>query len=137
MTVNKLAVHLMVFSLIFIEGCIILPVGHNTLGKEIRDEDLAFIELGVTTKNDIVERFGEQYVFLEEHKVIAYHWTSATEFMWIVIGPGVGADFGHAGTYRQGYAVYVLFDSDGHVKRFQRMQLPDKGLSVEEWLDRE
>jgi hypothetical protein len=136
MTVNRLSVSLMVLTLLVIGGCLILPVGHKTTGQDIRDADLAFIELGVTTKSQIVERLGEIFASFEEHNVIAYFWFTKTEFIWVVIGAGA-AGAGHVGSYRQNYAVYIQFDSNEKVKRFQRMQVPDKGLSVEEWLTRE
>jgi hypothetical protein len=45
----------------------------------------------------------------------------------------------HAETriYRQDYALYIEFDYNDRVRRFQPMMIPKNGLSVMEWLDRE
>jgi hypothetical protein len=117
MTVNRLSVSLMVLTLLVIGGCLILPVGHKTTGQDIRDADLSFIELGVTTKSQIVERLGKIFASFEEHNVIACFWFTKTEFIWVVIGAGAaGAE--DVGSYRQNYAVYIQFDSNEKVKRF-------------------
>lgn len=134
MTVNRLPVHFMALSLLLIGGCLVLPVGQRYIPSEIRASDLEFIKLGVTTKSEVVERVGEGR-FWEEHNVIAYHWASETDLLYIIGTMGGGTAGGY--TYRQNYAVYIPFDSSNHVKRFQRMQVPDKGLSVKEWIDRE
>jgi len=62
MTLNRLTVCLIVLRLLLLEGCII-PVGQDTIGKVIGDADLAFIELGVTTKSEVVERLGNDSLF--------------------------------------------------------------------------
>jgi hypothetical protein len=133
MAVNRPSLWLMVFILFFIPSCCLIPVGHSSYGRAFYDQDLTFIKLGVTTKSEIVERLGEGF-YSEEYNVITYNWKSTTDFIWFVpVGYGPGGDW----TYRQNYGLYVQFDSNGHVKRFQRMQLPDNGLTIKEWLDRE
>ena len=117
MTVSRLTVHLMVLSPLLIAGCII-PVEHAeySTGKEIRDEDLAFIELGVTTKSEIVERLGEPHNFVEEQNVFTYLWTNKTLF---IVATPIGAGDGDRITND---AVCVQFDSNDHVKRFKQIR---------------
>ena len=59
MLANRLIAFLLVLSLLLIDGCLFLPVGHRAIPKEIYEADLAFIKLGITTKAEITERLGE------------------------------------------------------------------------------
>ena len=114
---NRLVTCLIVLSLLLVGGCIIIPLGTDTIGKEIGDEDLAFIELGVTTKSEIVERLGEPHNFVEEQNVFTYLWTNKTLF--IVATPIVAGD----GDRITNDAVCVQFDSNDHVKRFKQIRV--------------
>jgi outer membrane protein assembly factor BamE (lipoprotein component of BamABCDE complex) len=122
----------MVLGMLLIGGCI--PVGRDTVGKQISEADLGFIELGVTTKSEVVERLGEPYLFVEKHNVFYYHWRIRTDYV-------VPVAFGTA--FRQDhYAVYVQFDSNDHVKRFKRVQEPNKQFpnpeeNLKDWLTSE
>ena len=135
MTLNRLTVCLIVLRLLLLEGCII-PVGQDTIGKVIGDADLAFIEIGVTTKSEVVERLGNDYLFFKEHNLFYYWWYDKTGFVWFI--PMGAADWpGGDKTYRQIYAVYVQFDSSDHVKRFQRVKESHEDIptNVKEWLE--
>jgi hypothetical protein len=135
MTANRLTVYLMVLSLLLLGGCFI-PVGHSeySTGKEIRDEDLAFIELGVTTKSEIVERLGENYIFVEEDNVLYYWWVTQSKYGIVFLYPILTAgDLGNL----QNYSVYVQFDSSDHVKRFKRVQGKDFKTTQKEWRELE
>jgi len=113
---NRLVTCLIVLSLLLVGGCIIIPLGTDTIGKEIGDEDLAFIELGVTTKSEIVERLGEPHNFVEEQNVFTYLWTNKTLF---IVATPIGAGDGDRITND---AVCVQFDSNDHVKRFKQIR---------------
>ena len=114
---NRLVTCLIVLSLLLVGGCIIIPLGTDTIGKEIGDEDLAFIELGVTTKSEIVERLGEPHNFVEEQNVFTYLWTNKTLF---IVATPIGAGDGDRITND---AVCVQFDSNDHVKRFKQIRV--------------
>ena len=92
MTLNRLTVCLIVLRLLLLEGCII-PVGQDTIGKVIGDADLAFIELGVTTKSEVVERLGNDYLFLKSTISFIIGGTTRPDSFglspWVrLIGPG-------------------------------------------------
>jgi hypothetical protein len=126
----------MVLGLLLIAGCILIPIGQSgyTIGKEIRDEDLAFIELGVTTKSEIVERLGENYIFVEEDKVLYYWWVTQSKYGIVILYPILtGGDLGNL----QNYSVYVQFDSDDHVKRIGKLKGKDFKTAQKEWRDSE
>lgn len=129
---NRSPLLLMVLCLLLIGGCIILPVGHGTfIGKEIRDTDLAFMRVGFTTKSEVVENLGKG-LFWEEHNILAYYWAKESTFGWAAVGGTSGKK-----TFREDYVLYVQFDSNDRVKRFQRLpQAKDvKTVDVKEWVD--
>jgi hypothetical protein len=103
--------------------------------KKFTDADLAFIEVGVTTKSEAIERLGEG-LYYEAYNVISYRWATFNKFFWAGVAPA-GISPTSAMTYKQLYTLFAQFDSNDRVKRFQRMREPDKGLSVKEWLERE
>jgi len=105
------------------------------MGKGFTDADLAFIEVGVTTKSEVIERLGEG-LFYEAYNVISYRWATFNKFFWAGVAPA-GISPTSTMTYKQLYTLFAQFDSNERVKRFQRMREPDKGLSGKEWLERE
>ena len=141
MTVNRLTVCLMVLSLLLIAGCILIPTRHSgyTIGKVIGDEDLAFIELGVTTKSEVVERLGENYIFVEEDNVFYYYWITnhGTDFLFIGVGAGAAMIDGFTYKNLENGSVYVKFDSDGHVKKLGKLKGKDFTTAQKEWREPE
>ena len=62
-------------------GCLVPAVGHKVIsGTEIRPEQLAFIEDGVTTRGEITERFGEPWAWYPDLHVCVYFWETASGY---------------------------------------------------------
>lgn len=57
-------------------ACIPIPIPADevTSGYEISEEEVLFIESGVTTKQQVLERLGDPSVIWEDERVVAYNW---------------------------------------------------------------
>jgi outer membrane protein assembly factor BamE (lipoprotein component of BamABCDE complex) len=90
-------------SLVVFNGCAHKAIRHGT---EITDDEVAQIQDGKTTKDEIYLMFGEPKKILEDGRVFVYNWVrgSKTSFM----GLGAGTAYGHS--------LIITFDQSNIVK---------------------
>lgn len=106
--------------LIVFAGCAIIPTPEHGLiegrGK-INKSDITFLTVGKTTKEDVLLRFGEPDMVLQDQRILIYHWKVIHGY-WIVAGPCPGC--GDLGPISKDYSVMLEFDEQGRLKRFER-----------------
>jgi len=126
----------LLISALFAQGCVPIPIptGEDEVlfGRQVTEQQLAFIRPGVTSKSEIIEHLGEPNVFWEDERIFAYNWA----MRWRVAGNVVYLfPFPpHIGTH---YVLLIRFDPSDRVERFEitkpRSWLP--GGSYGEHLD--
>lgn len=92
-------------------GCVIIPTPESGLlagrGK-VEEADIAFLKVGVTTREDVLLRFGEPDAVLYDQRILAYYWTVSVGY---IIVYNAGADIPK-------YYLFILaFDDAGLLKR--------------------
>ena len=73
-------------------GCLIAPVpafGRKTVdGTRIHKEDVAFLQPGRTTREELVKRFGEPWAHYRDVEVMVYYWDVRKGYwVWGIIIP--------------------------------------------------
>lgn len=102
-------------------GCIPLPEHGLLAGRGKVDEaDIAFLKIGVTTREDVVLRFGEPDIILFEQRILAYYWT---------VSVGVFAGQYTAGDIPRDHIFMLEFDEEGLLNR--------AGLNASGWIKKE
>lgn len=98
-------------ALFLASGCMIIPTPESGLlagrGK-IEKADIAFLKAGVTTREEVLLRFGEPDAVLQDQRILAYCW--AVSVGYIIIH--------NAGAEIPKYYLFLLeFDDKGLLKR--------------------
>ena len=116
-----------------VNGCI-LPIPmpeHNILiGRgEIDETDRAFLQVGTTSREDVLLRFGEPDATLCNERVLAYYWTVARGYT-VVGAPGYAA----ASTWRTQRIFMLEFDDRVKLKRFEELKIKSDLTSFDAYL---
>ena len=100
-----------------------IPVTPETVaGTDIQKEATMFLQIGMTTREEILERFGEPDWTFDDIGIIAYCWSKHQWDLWVTAGAeGDKFEFG------KNYLMLFLFDSDLKVSGIlQIIFLPDE-----------
>ncbi len=112
--VRGLFMHLACLILVSVPGCIIIPMPEHDLlagrGK-IGEEDIAFLKIGETSREDVVLRFGEPDVILFDQRILAYSWAVSVGYAAVFAPGGGGAPLG------KHYLFMLEFDDEGKLRR--------------------
>jgi hypothetical protein len=98
-------------------GCIVIPTPEHGLlaGRgEIKESDIAFLSVSKTTREDVLLRFGEPDLVLQDQRILIYHWKVAHGY-WFISGYYSGA----GGTIPKDYLFMLEFNKEGRLKRFE------------------
>lgn len=124
-------------------GCaaVIVPVPENEVlsGREITNENLAFIKQGVTSRNEVIQELGPPAMDFKELRATAYSWEVLGYYMPWVIGGGLSGAGGVAKIGKP-YALLIAFDKDDHVSKFEikeRWPLDTLRSHAVKWIKRE
>jgi hypothetical protein len=105
-------------------GCIIIPTPESVLleGRGVIEEaDGAFLAAGEVRREDVLLRFGEPDLVVDEDRVLAYHWARAQG--WLFVGAYPGGAVMPIPKHR--YLV-LEFDPAGLLQRYEFLdKLPD------------
>ena len=131
---------LLLVLLVFIsplEGCLFIPTfGDEVFGKRIKHDQLQFIELGVTTKKEILERLGLEYYFCADENIMVYSWRMRVAVVpWMIAG-GYSMTGGIEEIWTK-YDLFIQLDEYDRVRRFERKQNESgKGIlnRIQDWL---
>ena len=105
-------------------GCAILPFPTKehglTSGRgQILPEELASLEKGKTTREEVLLRYGEPSLVLNDQKILVYKWmVLAGGYVWVVVIPPFGGAVG-GGDIPKEYVVTLEFDGEGRLVRFE------------------
>jgi hypothetical protein len=98
-------------------GCVIIPTPEHGLlegrGK-IDAADIAFLRQGETRREEVVLRFGEPDLILDQDAILVYRWEVSHGY-WFVGGQGGAA----GGPIGKTYLFMLEFDAGGRLKRFE------------------
>lgn len=132
----------MVLALAYVSsGCVLLLTPEHGLrsGRGVISEgDLAFLEEGQTTREQVLLRFGAPAATLNGERVLLYHWQVVRGYLaWFLACDRPCGAPPTAGARRipKDYLILLEFNDDGRLKRFERTS-PRWFESVEKHVDR-
>jgi len=97
-------------------GCIIIPVPEREVlaGHKITDENTAFIQPGITTRNDVMRGLGQPSLEFEDQRIVAYTWEMFMGyFAWGAWFQNWNIEMGKP------YVLLIAFDGNDRVVRFE------------------
>ena len=128
---------ILILVVIWASACIAIPFPADevTSGHEISEEEVLFIESGVTTRQQVLERLGDPSVIWEDERVVAYNWEHVGWRMAIVAAAG-GTGVGGVLDVTTPHALVIQFDEADRVKKFERTTIPplSYGPFLREWV---
>ena len=109
-------------------GCILIPVtnqGTVLYGREFNQSQLDFIEINVTTKEEVIKQLGKPDWNYDQ--IIAYHWSKYYEFFVIdiVYGPE-----GFTKLFKN-HSLIIKFDECNHFLCYNITEIPHHKLFSE------
>lgn len=136
MRITRTAMFLFVAGVVF--GCVPIPSHEVTSGREISDEDVLFLEQGLSTKGHVLERLGDPSIIWGDENLFAYRW-DVVELMvaWIAVAPGAYDATAGVVDVPSKYLLLIQFDEADRVKHFERTKLPtfmSIGDFLREWV---
>ena len=124
------------------QACIPIPTGEDKVlfGRQVADEQLAFIQRGVTTKGEIIDGLGQPDVFWEDERIFAYDWHMRWGVGIPLCGGPIPASCGPNLDIPKYYRLLIRFDPSDRVERYE-VTVPSAfdsyGKQMEEWLGKE
>jgi len=123
-------------SLFIISGCVgYIPTSENKLiaGRQLPENNLKFIKIGITEKKKVVEQIGEPYLIWSLESLYIYSWT-VRRGVFFIIDSG-GSDSLDVG--RQNLLL-IQFDKNDRISRYEKTQKPrltPLGDFMKEWVE--
>lgn len=112
-------------------GCVMVPIPvaekKVLAGTPVAEEQLAFLTPQATTKQEVLDHFGNPVVIWEDARVFIYPWKMRQGILfWAVGGASGGAMAGGAGMtdIPKSYLLFIQFDERDLVRRFERTVCP-------------
>ena len=106
-------------------------------GRRITDEQISPIQIGITTKDEIVSQLGAPDVFWVEERIFAYTWEKHQAVIAWLVSNGYQGALG-AAEIGKGCVLLVQFDQNDYVKRFEvtkRAMFESYGDHLIEWAE--
>jgi len=130
---------LLATAFLILAGCLYIPTpsGATLAGREVKDEDLAFLQPGVTSKEDVEARLGNPTFLWRNENVFIYRWVEKKGVLLWAIAGHYNAAFGATDISKE-VAFLVKFDADD---RYMNSETRDKppmksfGDFLLEWRD--
>ena len=103
-----------------LSGCITIPTTENKVlsGEKIEDEQLVFIEPGITGKSEITNQLGPPDIYLIDKNIFAYDWQTRRAIMIWAIGNGYQGSVGVLDIPKN-YVLLVQFDRQDIVRNYE------------------
>jgi outer membrane protein assembly factor BamE (lipoprotein component of BamABCDE complex) len=123
-----------------VSGCIavLIPLGEGYVdqGREVDADRAVSIQLGVTTRDEVLAQLGEPAVIWEDGRIFAYSWHRVTwKVIIVVMYLGVGTK-----TVGTNHMLLVEFDEGWRVRRAERVERPERvtdGDFLKAWAKRD
>jgi len=123
-----------------VSGCVgVLPQPVSATkvesGRKLSAADVAFIQIGQTTRTEVVAQLGTNYLTLPQQRALAYSWEmKGGGWIWWWCVAGYGGAAGDGGVTPGGWRAYfVAFDDCGVVSATE-FRRPSTGRSLHEHL---
>lgn len=136
----RLLVPFLFCALILQTGCVLLPMPVEErkvlAGKPVTEEQLAFLTIGATTKNEVMTRLGSPDVIWEEARLFAYNWEMRQGILLWAVGAYYSGAAGMSDIPKH-YVLIIQFDDQNRVQRFDRAVRPpfqSYGDFLKEWV---
>jgi hypothetical protein len=98
-------------------GCLFIPTAEHGLmdGRGIIEEaDTAFLADDTTLREDVVLRFGEPDLVIDQGRFLVYHWSRVQGYLFLG-----GGYTGQLIPLERNHFLVLEFDEAGHVKEFE------------------
>jgi hypothetical protein len=146
---QRKALLILLFFALWLQGCVLVfPVPSSKeeilSGKKITKEELTFIQEGMTSKNEVIERLGPPSVIWKKANILAYDCVSKWGDLYViaVVGAvgGVGG-FGGGGSQQlaETHILLIQFDENDLIKRFEKISIAGSdhyGNLLEKWVNK-
>lgn len=118
------------------QGCVIIPIpapehgllhGHGA----IAEAETNVLEVGKTTREEILLQFGEPQISFNEDRMFLYTWEVIRGYVLV----GVAYLFGGVGVIPKDYLVFLEFDEYSKLKRIERTSLGVFDQSIAKQMD--
>lgn len=124
-------------------GCaaIIIPASEEEVlsGHKLTSENIAFIEPGIASRSDVIQKLGRPNMDFKDLRIIAYSWEVLGAYMpWAVGGPYSAA--GGVEKIGKPYVLLIAFDQEDRVSKFEikeRWPLDTVRSHAIKWIERE
>lgn len=132
---SKIKIFVFLFFFMLSYGCITIPTSENKVlsGEKITDKELVFIEQGITSKSDIIDKLGLPDIHLIDKNIFAYDWQTRQAIMiWVLPGGSAGA-----ADIPKNYVLLIRFDVEDIVRNHaitKRSLLESYGDHLMEWI---
>lgn len=130
---------LFLLAAITLYGCVIpIPTSDNKVlaGTPVTEDQLAFIQLGKTTKVSVLAQLGEPQIIWEDANIFVYEWAVRHGVLLWAVGAGYSGAFG-ATDLRERHVLIIQFSDTGRLQRFERAVRPplkSYGDFLREWV---
>lgn len=136
----RMIIPLLFCALISQTGCILLPIPTQETkvlaGTPVTEEQLAFLALNGTTKNEVTACLGSPDVIWEEARLFAYNWVVRQGILIWAVGAHYSGAAGISDIPKR-YMLLIQFDDQDRVQRFERAVWPSYtsyGDFLKEWI---
>lgn len=126
---TRRTITMLLFTLVAValQGCVVLPIPTPEQGLiaghgEITEVDAVGLEVGKTTREEVLLRFGEPSATLQDDRVFLYHWATARG-VWFMIILYAPPPPGPVAPIPKDYLLLLEFDDSGRLRRFERTSL--------------
>ena len=106
-------------------------------GRRMTNEQVPFIQIGVSTKDEIESQLGAPDVFWVEERIFAYNWEKHQAVIAWLVSHGYQGALG-AAEIGKGCVLLIQFDQNAYVKRFEvtkRAMFESYGDHLREWVE--
>ena len=103
--------------------CMVIPTPEHGLSSghgKITEADIGFLEVGKTTREEILLRFGDPSCSLQNESIFVYDWSVVKAYWFVAVGTPFSA-YGADGFMDKEYQVVLEFDEQGLLKRHERI----------------
>ena len=127
MSIHRVITLILLGMLLLSGGCMVLPIPTDEdkvlAGTPVSEQQLAFLTLNVTTRQEVIERLGNPSLIWEDARVFAYRWEMRQGILfWALSGYTTSAVGIH--DIAKHYLLLIQFDEQDRVQRFARKVRP-------------
>jgi hypothetical protein len=119
-------------------GCFVLPIptGERILdGTPVKEDQSKLLEIGVTSKDDVISYLGDPTFIWKEARLFAYDWETSS---WVLL-VAIGSNRDGVADMSNKYVLLIQFDEQDRICRFQKVKRPDKndryGDLLRKWVE--